>query len=142
MVESHEDANDLLQQVFIKVWKFLPNFRGDSKLYTWIYRIAINETITFLKQNRSVYGLSFDFLRRHSNDFVDDPSFNGDELQFALHKEILKLPPKQRAVFTLRYFQEMKYEEISKILDTSEGALKASYHHAYLKIKKNLEDSF
>ena len=137
---SHEDTNDLLQTSLVKIWEHLPDFREESKLFTWIYRIATNETLTFLKKKRlgSILSLnSYDTVL--ANKLQSDPSFNGDKLQMALHKAILRLPDKQRAVFNLRYFQELKYEEISDILETSVGALKASYHHAYNKIKKELE---
>ena len=140
---SHEDTNDLLQTSLVKIWEHLPDFREESKLFTWIYRIATNETLTFFKKKRlgSILSLSsYDTVL--ANKLQSDPSFNGDKLQMALHKAILRLPDKQRAVFNLRYFQELKYEEISDILETSVGALKASYHHAYNKIKKELEDQF
>lgn len=140
---DHEDANDLLQSTLIKAWNNLPTFRGDSKLYTWLYKIATNETLTFLKKKQ----LS-SFLSLSSYDSIleskleGDTHFNGDKMQLALQKAILKLPPTQRAIFNFRYFQELPYEEISQILGTSVGALKASYHHAYKKIKKEMEDLF
>ena len=138
---SHEDSNDLLQSSLIKIWQHLPDFREESKLYTWIYRIATNETLTFLKRKRITAMLSlssYDTIL--ANKLQSDPSFNGDKLLMALHKAILSLPDKQRAVFNLRYFQEMKYEDMSEILDTSVGALKASYHHAYNKIRSQLQE--
>lgn len=140
---SHDDANDLLQTTLVKVWKYLPEFREESKLYTWLYRIATNETLTFLKKRRlsAVFSLSnYDTVLE--NKLRSDNSFNGDKLQLALQKAIIKLPDKQKAVFNLRYFQELKYEEMSEILNTSVGALKASYHHAYQKIKNELEETF
>ena len=140
MVESHEDTDDILQTTFVKIWTYLPNFRGDSQLYTWIYRIATNEAITFLNKKKISESFSLDLVKNAQDKFKADEYFNGDAIQATLRNEILKLPPKQRAVFTLRYFQEMKYEEIAKILNTSEGALKASYHHAYMKIKNNLDN--
>lgn len=137
----HEDANDLLQTTLVKVWKNLPEFREESKLYTWLYRIATNETLTFLKKKRITSFLSLtDYSTVLENKLQTDKYFNGDRLQTAFYKAILKLPDKQRAVFNLRYFQELKYEEIAQILGTSVGALKASYHHAYKKIKQNLEE--
>jgi RNA polymerase sigma factor (sigma-70 family) len=142
MTESHEDTDDILQTTFVKIWTYLPDFRGDSQLYTWIYRIATNEAITFLNKKKISESFSLDMVNNVQEKFKADEYFNGDAIQTALRNEILKLPPKQRAVFTLRYFQELKYEEIAKILDTSEGALKASYHHAYIKIKTNLENCF
>lgn len=140
---SHDDANDLLQVTLIKIWEHLPEFREKSKLYTWIYRIATNETLTFLKRKRigAFFSLS-SYDRILENKLQSDQYFNGDKLQYALQREIMKLPDKQRAVFTLRYFQELKYEEISEILDTSVGALKASYHHAYQKIRTALQNEF
>ena len=138
---SHEDANDLLQSSLVKIWIHLPDFREESKLYTWIYRIATNETLTFLKKKRLNAMLSLSsYDKVLENKLQSDSSFNGDKLQMALHKAILHLPDKQRAVFNLRYFQEMKYEEISEIMGTSVGALKASYHYAYNKIKDELQD--
>lgn len=140
---SHDDSNDILQSSLIKIWQNLPNFREESKLYTWIYRIATNETLSFLKKKRiaSLFSLS-DYNSTLENKLENDPFFNGDAIQLALHKAILRLPDKQRTVFNLRYFQELKYEEISEILNISVGALKASYHIAYKKIKKEMEDMF
>ena len=140
---SHEDTNDLLQSSLVKIWENLPSFREESRLYTWIYRIATNQTLTFLKKKRlgAMLSLSsYDTILE--NRLQSDPSFNGDKLQMALHKAILHLPDKQRAVFNLRYFQELEYKDIAEILDTSVGSLKASYHHAYNKIKKELEEQF
>ena len=140
---SHDDANDLLQSTLVKIWQNLPTFREESKLYTWIYRIATNETLTFLKRKRLSSFLSLsDYDSVLENKLKSDKYFNGDKLQLALQKAILKLPDKQRAVFNLRYFQQMKYEDISEIMNTSVGALKTSYHHAYHKIKAELENEF
>ena len=140
---SHDDANDLLQTTLVKIWQNLPTFREESKLYTWLYRIATNETLTFLKRKRLGSFLSLsDYDNILQNKLQSDKYFNGDKLQLALHRAILKLPDKQRAVFNLRYFQDMKYEDISEIMNTSVGALKASYHHAYHKIKSELENEF
>ncbi|MBQ0122861.1 MAG: RNA polymerase sigma factor [Bacteroidales bacterium] len=133
MVAIHEDADDCLQNTLIKAWNALETFRGDCGLYTWLYRIATNETITFLRKQRLRGFFSpVDFAERLSA----DPTFNGDKLQAALQKAIAKLPPKQRAVFTMRYWDELPYEQISEILGTSIGALKASYHHADKKVKE------
>ncbi len=138
---DHDDANDLLQGTLVKVWLNLPDFREESRLFTWIYRIATNETLTFLKKRRLMSLLSLEnYSKVLENKLQADSSFNGDKLQLALLREIAKLPDKQRAVFSLRYFQELKYEDISEIMDTSVGALKASYHHAYHKIRKALEE--
>ncbi len=136
MVVEHEDANDVLQNMFIKVWKNLDNFREDSQLYTWLYRIATNESLSFLEQQkkRSSSSLSDDdgYL---SNKLVADKDFDGNKLEWKLQLAIQQLPQKQKAVFNLRYFEEMPYEEMSRVLETSEGALKASYHHAVKKIE-------
>lgn len=141
MVLSHDDANDILQDVFIKAWTNLDNFRGESKLTTWLYRIAINESITFLNKKRIQNNISIDdddtFLL---NTIESDEYFDGDEAQKLLQKAILTLPDKQRLVFQMKYFEEMKYEDMSDILGTSVGALKASYHHAVKKIEKILGD--
>lgn len=141
MVIDHDDADDCLQNTLVKVWKGLESFRGDSGLYTWLWRIATNETISFLskRQTRSDQGAMLAAERLPS-----DPWFDGDRLQEALYRCIAKLPPKQKAVFNLRYFEDMPYSEIADVLETSEGSLKASYHHAYEKIKEwmlNLFDS-
>ena len=125
LVLSHEDANDLLQNTFIKAWTNIDYFRAEAKLSTWLYRIALNECLTFLNRQRAV---------------ESDPYFSGDEAQLCLQKALMTLPEKQRMVFNLKYYQEMKYEEMSEIFGTSVGALKASYHHAVKKIEKFLED--
>jgi len=136
IVLSHDDANDVLQNAFIKIWTSIENFRGDSKLSTWLYRIAINESITFLHKQRSQNNLSIDdadtFLL---SKLESDEYFDGDEAQMKLQKAILTLPEKQRIVFNMKYFDEMKYEDMSEVLETSVGALKASYHHAVKKIE-------
>ena len=136
----HEDTDDLLQDIFIKIWNALPTYRGDSKIYTWIYRIATNEVLNYLRKQRFKALISLESISSTLEHRIDeDPSFNGDRLQRELHKAIQRLPEKQRIVFNLRYFDEMKYEDISEITGTSVGALKASYHHAYNKIKSDLE---
>ena len=136
MVVDHEDANDILQNMFIKVWNSLDNFREDSQLYTWLYRIATNESLTFLDQQkrRSSVSLS-DVEDGLSNKIKADQNFDANKLEWKLQLGIQKLPEKQRLVFNLRYYDEMPYEEMSKVLETSEGALKASYHHAAKKIE-------
>ena len=137
---SHDDTNDLLQDIFIKIWTSLPTFRGEAKLYTWIYRIATNEVLNHLRKMKLMSLISFESISATMDRKIDeDPSFNGDQLQRELHKAIQRLPEKQRLVFSLRYFDEMKYEDISEITGTSVGALKASYHHAYNKIKEELQ---
>ena len=140
---SHDDSNDLLQDIFIKVWSSLPSFRGDSQLYTWIYRIATNEVLNHIRKQRFKALVSLDSEANFLAKKIDeDAYFNGNELQRELHKAIQRLPEKQRIVFCFRYFDEMKYEDISEITDTSVGALKASYHFAYNKIKEDLQKIF
>lgn len=139
MVIDHDDANDVLQNVFIKVWKSLDGFREDSQLYTWLYKIATNETLTFLNQKKKRFSLSIENVQKElSNKLTSGKYFTGDEIEMKLQKAILELPEVQRTVFNLRYYDEMPYEEMSKVLDTSVGALKASFHHAVKKIEKNL----
>ncbi len=139
MVGSHEDADDLLQSTWIKVWRFLDDFREDSRLYTWLYRIATNETLSFLKKEQTKRILTFGAYDTFiAEKFYADGSLDGDEVLHNLYHAIASLPPKQRAVFNLRYFDEMKYEDMAEVLGTSVGALKASYHHAYNKVQKYL----
>ena len=141
IVISHDDTDDVLQNTFIKAWGALPDFRGDSQLFTWLYRIATNEALTFLKKKRTKFFLPLvDVERQLSNSLEDDSCFNGDAIQKKLQKMVLKLPEKQRLVFNMRYYDEMKYEQISEVLGTSVGALKASYHHAVQKIEKLMEE--
>lgn len=137
MVVEHEDANDVMQNVFIKVWKGLENFRADSQLFTWLYRIATNECLSFLdsKKKKSAVSLS-DHEEGLANKVKADKHFDPNKLEWKLQLAIQKLPEKQRLVFSLRYYDEMPYEEMSRILDTSEGALKASYHHAVKKVEE------
>ena len=140
---SHDDTNDLLQDIFLKIWKGLPSFRGDSHIFTWIYRIATNETMNHLRRNSEKAGLDVEVADAVlSGRIDDDPYFNGDSLQRELHKAIRSLPEKQQLVFNLRYFDEMKYEDMAAVTGTSVGALKASYHHAYNKIREKLEKIF
>lgn len=139
MVIDHADADDLVQNTFIKVWKNLPEFREESQLYTWIYRIATNECLAFLKQKRRRLFLPLqDVEFSLAEKLEQQSSINVKKLELELQKAILKLPEKQRLVFNLRYYDEMKYEEMSEVLGTSVGALKASYHHAVNKIEKYL----
>jgi len=136
MVVDHEDANDVLQNIFIKVWKGLENFREDSRLYTWLYRIATNECLSFIEQQKRKASISMDeVVEVLSNKVKADSNFDANKLEWKLQLAIQQLPEKQRVVFNLRYYDEMPYEEMSRILDTSEGALKASYHHAAKKIE-------
>jgi RNA polymerase sigma-70 factor (ECF subfamily) len=136
IVVTHEDTNDILQNVFIKVWKALENFREDSQLYTWLYRIATNECLTFLDQQKRRTAVSLtDIEVALSNKIRADEGFDANKLEWKLQLAIQELPDKQRMVFTLRYYDEMTYEEMSRVLETSEGALKASYHHAAKKVE-------
>jgi RNA polymerase sigma factor (sigma-70 family) len=136
MVVEHEDANDVLQNVFIRVWNGLENFREDSQLYTWLYRIATNECLSYLDQQKRKSSLSLSDVESNlSNKIIADKHFDPNKLEWKLQLAIQQLPEKQRVVFTLRYYDEMPYEEMSRVLDTSEGALKASYHHAVKKIE-------
>jgi len=136
MVLSHEDADDLLQNTFIKAWSALGQFRGESQIHTWLYKIASNETLTFLAQQRMKNITSpLEMEDLLLNNLRADSYFNGDELQMRLQEAILALPEKQRLVFNMRYYDNIKYEDMEKILNTSAGALKASYHHAVKKIE-------
>jgi RNA polymerase sigma factor (sigma-70 family) len=136
MVVEHEDANDVLQNVFIKVWKGLLNFREDAQLYTWLYRIATNECLTFLEQQKKRRSVSLSDVETDlSNKIKADKHFDANKLEWKLQLAIQQLPEKQRIVFSLRYYDEMPYEEMSRVLETSEGALKASYHHAVKKVE-------
>lgn len=137
MVLSHEDADDLLQNTFIKAWNNLEYFRGEAKLSTWLYRIALNECLNFLNKQRAQKHLSIEESEANLlNQLESDPYFDGDQTQLLFEKAIQTLPEKQRIIFHLKYFQDMKYNEISEIMGTSIGALKASYHHAVKKIEE------
>ncbi|MDB5230152.1 MAG: sigma-70 family polymerase sigma factor [Chitinophagaceae bacterium] len=141
IVVTHDDANDVLQNVFIKVWKALGNFREDSQLYTWLYRIATNESLTFLDQQKKRSSIS---LSDEDNNLEDkiaaEKGFDANKLEWKLQMAIQQLPEKQKIVFSLRYYDEMPYEEMSRVLETSEGALKASYHHAVKKIEDYIKN--
>lgn len=137
IVISHDDADDVVQNVFIKVWRNLDGFKEESQLFTWLYRIATNESLTWLRQKKDNLKVSFDDVSYGlSKSLEDDSFFQGDEIQKKLQQAILTLPEKQRIVFNMKYYDEIKYEEMSQILDTSVGALKASYHHAVKKIEE------
>lgn len=145
MVLSHDDANDLLQNTFMKAWSNVEYFRGDAKLSTWLYRIALNESLTFLNKQRAQLlqaGASIEENDAAISKLTGDSYFNGDETALLFQKALHTLPEKQRIVFNLKYFEEMKYEEMSEVVGTSVGALKASYHHAVKKIEQFLRDSF
>lgn len=140
IVLNHDDTDDVLQNTFIKVYKNIDGFKGDSKLYSWMYRIATNESLTFLKQKSKKMGISDEELKMSLiENLQSDVYFEGDEIQLKLQKALATLPDKQKLVFTMKYFQEMKYEEISEVLETSVGALKASYHLAVKKIETYLK---
>jgi RNA polymerase sigma-70 factor (ECF subfamily) len=137
MVIDHDDTDDLVQETFIKVWKNLDSFRSDAKLYTWIFRIATNEALSFLnKKKRKMMIPLIHYDRVLAEKLTDGHDFTGDEIQKKLYKAMLTLPEKQRLVFQMKYFDEMKYEEMSEVLSTSVGALKASFHFAVKKIEE------
>ena len=139
IVGSHEDADDILQDAFVKIWRALPDFRGESSVSTWMWRIATNEAMTFLRRKRVRAALQFSSISAEVERSIDgDPYFNGDEAERKLAKAIAKLPDKQRAVFCMRYYQDLPYEQIAEITGTSVGALKASFHIAQEKIKEEL----
>ena len=136
MVVEHEDANDVLQNMFIKVWKGLENFREDSQLYTWLYRIATNESLTYIEQQKKRKSVSLsDVENGLSNKLKADKNYDSNKIEWKLQLAMQQLPEKQRVVFNLRYYDEMPYHQMSLVLETSEGALKASYHHAVKKIE-------
>ena len=142
IVKNHEDADDVLQNTFIKIFKNIGKFKGDSQLFSWMYRIATNEAITFLKDRAKKQKLSSQELQQQIiYNLENDVYFEGDAIQLKLQKAIATLPEKQQQVFNMKYFQELKYKEISDILGTSEGALKASYHHATKKIEVFLKET-
>lgn len=136
IVKSHEDADDVLQNTFIKVYRNIDKFKGDSKLYSWMYRIATNESITHINKNSKRMQLSSEeYQNKAINNLQADIYFEGDEFQIQLQKAIATLPEKQQLVFNMKYFEDIKYKDMSEILDTSEGALKTSYHLAVKKIE-------
>ncbi len=142
MIIDHEDTDDLVQETFVKIWNNLDKFREDAQLYTWIYRIATNECLNFLRKKRRKFMLPIHDVQHELSEKIDSsPYINGDEIQIRLQKALLTLPDKQRLVFNMKYFDEMKYEEISHITKTSVGSLKANYHHAVKKIEEFLKDN-
>ena len=140
MVVDHDDADDLVQEVFIKVWNNLDNFKGESQLFTWIYRIATNETLNFLRKKRRFSFFRDDLKEVLAEKLVSEKYVDADEIQIKFQKAILQLPDKQRLVFNMKYFDELPYEEIAAITETSVGSLKASYHHATKKIEEFLRE--
>jgi RNA polymerase sigma factor (sigma-70 family) len=140
MVIDHDDADDLVQNTFIKVWEALPDFRQEASLYTWLYKIAVNESITFLNKKKKKFLIPLVNVEHAlTSKLESDAYFEGSDIQMKLQKAILKLPEKQRLVFNMKYFDEMKYEEMAEVLNTSVGALKASYHIAVGKIEEFLK---
>lgn len=141
MVIDHDDADDVTQDIFIKIHRHIDRFREDAQLFTWIYRIATNECLNFLQRKKRRFFLPIgDVAGELSNKLESTPALSGDEIQLRLQKALLKLPDKQRLVFNMKYFDDMPYEQISEITDTSVGALKASYHHAVKKIEDYLSE--
>lgn len=139
IVLDHDDTDDVLQNTFIKCFTHIENFKGESKLYSWLYRIATNEALNFLRQKAKKLGVeNSEYMEHKAAQLESDVYFEGDAIDIALQKAIAQLPEKQRLVFNMRYYEEMKYEEMAVILETSVGALKASYHHATTKIKETL----
>lgn len=142
IVLNHDDADDVLQNTFVKIFKYLKNFKGDSKLFSWMYRIATNESITFLNQKAKRNGTTSQAMQSKIVDNLKaDTYFDGSEIQIKLQKAINLLPEKQQLVFKMRYFEEIKYEDLSETLGTSVGALKASYHHAVKKIENYMNEN-
>ncbi|HPR33242.1 MAG TPA: sigma-70 family RNA polymerase sigma factor [Prolixibacteraceae bacterium] len=141
IVLNHDDAHDLLQNVFMKAWSSLDRFRGESSLSTWLYRIATNESLTFLNQQKRKRGFVGDADEAYlSNRLKSDSFFDGNEIQRRLMEAVVKLPEKQRLVFNMKYFDNLKYEQMAEILNLTTGALKASYHHAVKKIEESLRN--
>lgn len=139
MVVDHDDADDITQNIFIKIWNGISSFKGEAKLSSWIFRISTNETLNFIRSKKIRATFSFNDYESVLSHKIDDSSvFTGSEIERKLQKAILKLPAKQRQVFLLRYYDEMPYEKMAEVLNTSVGALKASYHHATTKVEKNL----
>lgn len=139
MVIHHADADDVMQNTFIKIWQNLAKFRGDSDLYTWVYRIGVNESLAFLNKKKKQFVGMNEFGEVLAEQLNADPWFDGTEIQKKLQRAILALPEQQRLVFNMRYFEELKYQDMAKILGKSEGALKANYHHAAKKIEEYIK---
>jgi RNA polymerase sigma-70 factor, ECF subfamily len=140
MVISHDDADDVVQETFVKVWQNLDNFKSESNLFTWIYRIATNESLQFLRKRKRLSWGNSVLVEALQNSLTSDAYFDGDELQLKLQKAILQLPDKQRLVFNLKYYDDLTYDQISEITETTVGALKASYHHAVKKIEEYVQE--
>lgn len=140
MVISHDDADDIVQDVFVKIWYNLDNFKAESSLFTWIYRIATNESLQYLRKRKNQSWFKTDISEELENALVSDKHIDADEIQLKLQKAILQLPDKQRLVFNLKYYEDLTYEQIAEITDSSVGSLKASFHHATKKIEEFLQD--
>jgi RNA polymerase sigma-70 factor (ECF subfamily) len=141
MVVSHDESSDISQEVFVKVWKNLSKFKGESKLYTWIFRIATNEALTHLRKKKRRFFIPIvDVEHELASTLESDSHYSGDEIEMKLQKAILTLPEKQRLVFNMKYFEEMKYKDMSEVLEVSVGGLKAQYHHAVKKIEIILKE--
>ena len=141
MVIDHESSDDIAQETFVKVWKNLDKFKGESKLYTWIYRIATNEALTHLRKKKRRFFLPIGDLENELISTLEaDTHYSGDEIQLKLQKAILTLPEKQRLVFNMKYFEELKFREVAEVLEVTVGNLKAQYHHAVKKIEKYLKE--
>lgn len=142
IVLSHEDTDDVLQNTFVKVWRNIDGFREESGLFTWLFRIATNESLTFLNQKKKKsFTSNDDYSDYLIENLQTDPYFDGDDIQYRLQKAIARLPEKQRLVFNMRYYDDIKYQDMEQILGTSSGALKASYHHAVKKIEEYLKSN-
>ncbi len=141
MVIEHDSADDIAQETFVKVWKNIESFKGDSKLYTWIYRIATNEALNHLRKKKRRFFLPIGDVEHELSSSLDtDIYYSGDQIQLKLQKALLKLPEKQRLVFNMKYFEEMKFKDIAEVMDVSVGSLKAQYHHAVKKIEKFIQE--
>lgn len=141
MVIEHEAADDVTQETFVKVWKNIESFKGDSKLYTWIYRIATNEALNHLRKKKRRFFLPIGDVEHELRSSLDaDVYYTGDDIQLKLQKALLKLPEKQRLVFNMKYFEEMKFKDIAEVMEVSVGSLKAQYHHAVKKIEKFIKE--
>ena len=141
MVIDHDAADDAAQETFVKVWKNIESFKGDSKLYTWIYRIATNEALNHLRKKKRRFFIPVGDIEHELSSSLDtDIYYSGDEIQLKLQKSLLKLPEKQRLVFNMKYFEEMKFKDIAEVMDVSVGSLKAQYHHAVKKIEKFIKE--
>ena len=141
MVIEHEAADDVAQETFVKVWKNIESFKGDSKLYTWIYRIATNEALNHLRKKKRRFFLPIGDVEHELRSSLDaDVYYTGDDIQLKLQKALLKLPEKQRLVFNMKYFEEMKFKDIAEVMEVSVGSLKAQYHHAVKKIEKFIKE--